>query len=131
MVHATNGRSWYVQQAVGQASVAGSFQVNGRYFNQGFIQPFLQPVHGLPSTDLDALLYPNPFTDQFTVELDEEPVGPVTVQVYNAIGQQVHAARHAAQRTLMIQPGPLAPGPYVVHVLVGPRRFIAHLQRFQ
>ncbi|MBK7086710.1 MAG: hypothetical protein IPH53_19490 [Flavobacteriales bacterium] len=34
MVHSANGRSWYMQQAVGQASIAGSFPADGRYFNQ-------------------------------------------------------------------------------------------------
>jgi len=129
-VHSADGRSWYLQQSVGQASVAGSFQVGANFYNQGFIQPLLVPVRGLPSTDLDALLFPNPFNDQFTISFAEAPAGPVTVRVYNALGQQVYATDHAADRSIVIQPGPLAAGPYIVHVLVGQRRFIGHIQCF-
>jgi len=131
MVHSANGRSWYMQQAVGQASIAGSFPADGRYFNQGFIQPYLHPVEGLPSTDLDALMYPNPFNGQFMIVLAEEPAEPVMVQVYNPLGQLVYVADHAAQRSIMVQPDPLATGSYVVHVQVGHRRFVAQLQRFE
>ncbi|MBL7964108.1 MAG: T9SS type A sorting domain-containing protein [Flavobacteriales bacterium] len=130
-VRSANGSTWYVQQAVGQASVAGSYRVDGRYYNQGFVQPFHKAVRGLPSTDLEALMYPNPFADRFTIAFVVEPDGPVTVQVYNTMGQVVYAAEHAPQRHLMIQPGALATGSYVVHVVVGQRRFVGHLQRFQ
>lgn len=131
VIHTVNGRSFYLQQAVGQASVAGSTRADGRYYNQGFVQPFHQAVQGLPSTDLDALLFPNPFTDQFTIAFAQEPALPVNVLVYNITGQVVYAAEHAPQRSILIQPGPFAAGAYVVHVLVGHRRFAGHLQRFQ
>ncbi len=130
VIRSVNGKSFYLQQSVGQASVAGSYQVDGRYFNQGFVQPFHKAVQGLPSTDLDALLFPNPFTDQFTIAFAEEPSGPVTVQVYNAMGQAVYAQEHAPQHAIMIQPGPLAAGAYIVRILVGHRRFAGHLQHF-
>ncbi|MBK7086709.1 MAG: T9SS type A sorting domain-containing protein [Flavobacteriales bacterium] len=63
------------------------------------------------------------------IVLAEEPAEPVMVQVYNPLGQLVYVADHAAQRSIMVQPDPLATGSYVVHVQVGHRRFVAQLQR--
>jgi hypothetical protein len=126
-----NGRTWYVQQAVGQAGVAGSTLVDGRYFNQGFVQPHHATARHLPSTDLAARIFPNPFDDRFTVAFAEDPEGPVQVYMYNALGQVVYAQVHGAARSITITPAGLAMGAYVVHVQVGHRRLAAQLQRFR
>jgi photosystem II stability/assembly factor-like uncharacterized protein len=66
------------------------------------------------------LVYPNPFTDQLVVTFNGIYTQPITVTVYNAIGQQVIQSQlPTGSAILSLQTTNLAQGTYVVHATIG------------
>ena len=126
VVHGSSGSN-YMQQAVGQASVAGSHLSDGRYFNQGFVQP-IRAARVSTTNDLEARVFPNPFSDRFTVTLTEVPASTVRIRLFSATGQLLLDRDMAPDRSLSVNTGELASGSYIIRVDVGDRRYLGHLQ---
>ncbi|MCU0435134.1 MAG: T9SS type A sorting domain-containing protein [Bacteroidia bacterium] len=69
------------------------------FLTQGFHQTMLGP-NSVPEQVIGNLsLFPNPASDQVTLQFDAESNGVYTVEIYNALGQQL------SSRQLNIMPG--------------------------
>ncbi|MCA6362463.1 MAG: T9SS type A sorting domain-containing protein [Bacteroidetes bacterium] len=69
------------------------------FLTQGFHQTMLDP-NSVPEQVIGNLsLFPNPSSDQVTLQFDAESSGVYTVEIYNALGQQL------SSRQLNIMPG--------------------------
>lgn len=59
-------------------------------------------------------LYPNPVTD--VLSIDNTVEGPVTIQVFSSLGQQVFVQDYSAANTIRLNLASLSPGLYVVNL---------------
>lgn len=118
----------YMQVAVGQASVAGSYPADGRYYNQGFVQP-LHAARVSVSNVLEARVFPNPFLDRFDIVLTDPSTEPVRVRLFSVTGQLILDRDHAPAQRITVTTGLLASGAYIIRVDSDDRHYIGHLQR--
>lgn len=121
-------QSLIVQQSVGQASVIGSFQNTQLALRQGFIQPPVS-VAGIveTETDLQASLYPNPFTSNVNVVFEEELEGPLAIRIYDMGGRLVHTKELQAERQITLDLGFLSTAQYVLLIQSETKQFKANI----
>lgn len=81
--------------------------------NLGFL---VDPIISVDeNTEASILTYPNPVSDQFTLEVQEELVG-AQINVYNAVGQIVSTSRINAPRTV-VSMNEMTRGVYTVQII--------------
>ena len=67
--------------------------------------------------ELGAFLYPNPSNGIFTIELKEQPRGPVMVKVFNMLGEEVTQASYtAAKNKISMDLSKQTQGVYYIHI---------------
>lgn len=113
------GANWRVQQCIGQASAIGSFTANERSVYQGFLTPKGLKLNSLQEEQLKVSLYPNPFTEHFTLEFDRVPESSIVVQVFDLSGRLVLSEVHSSASILSIDQINLQRGAYILNAQVG------------
>lgn len=90
-----NNNNIYVSQTIGQMSIGGSFSNNMIIVQQGFQQsPFLFSVinpisKGMVDNSINVHLFPNPFTNGFTVRFDKNIIENLQVLLYDMNGRLI------------------------------------------
>ncbi|MFD1140947.1 T9SS type A sorting domain-containing protein [Larkinella insperata] len=99
--------------ATGQAG--GSLTINFRVVSQA--SPARLTTHQTAEDpEMKLNVYPNPFRESFTLELDKSDPAPVPVVLYDGAGRRVYEQKEAGAKQV-IQPGSgLAPGMYLIDV---------------
>jgi len=80
-----------VLQSIGQSSVIGTFKNDSKTFCQGYIQPlfFLNLENVINDLELEASLFPNPFTSYFTIQFEEIINTEINVEIYDSFGRTI------------------------------------------
>lgn len=87
-----------IQWTIGEP-MSETYANANNFLTQGFHQTGIDPV-GIEQQVIGNLsLFPNPSSDQVTLQFDAESSGTYTVEIYNALGQQL------SSRQLNIMPG--------------------------
>ncbi|WP_160289459.1 T9SS type A sorting domain-containing protein [Psychroserpens mesophilus] len=112
-----NNKSFYIQESIGQTSVIRTFNAQNYSLRQGF----LQPVHASflndnSDSNLDAVVFPNPFSQSITIIFNEPIFDELTVYVSDVMGRTVHSQIYHPTQNLTIQLSNVANGVYVLHV---------------
>ncbi len=123
------GRSYIIQQSIGQASVIGTSQSGDYSLRQGFIQPEFVLAAVSEHTDLEASLFPNPFGRQFQIRFDAEPEGEIDVEIYDLSGRAILRKRYGAARQIAIDLPQAAAGMYLIHIVAGTKQFSGRIQK--
>lgn len=110
-----DGHSYLVQQSIGQESVIGVFRPGGHVLIQGFIQPNIRSRASTKSS-LAASIYPNPFNDQFTIEIDETPILSADIIITDIMGRAVYRDQCSDRQRCIVEPGDLSPGQYILKI---------------
>jgi hypothetical protein len=76
-------------------------------------------TRGIVESGLEVIAYPNPATDNFTLEMNHFEVGDYTLKMYNIIGKEVKSIpfRYSDGMKLSVQTGDLQNGTYVYRIL--------------
>jgi len=114
-----NGQNYTVQQSIGQASVIGTFNTNGYELRQGFIQPPKQMSVSGNSNPLQAIIFPNPASENMTITLTEPANGPITVNLFDICGKKLFTNNFPATQEIKLDYLPLASGIYILEVSSG------------
>lgn len=125
----TVGESIYtIQQSVGQQSVIGSFTTENVTARQGFIQPPIK-INGIveEDTNLDAVVYPNPFESSVHIKFNEEIKGQLSVVLYDLQGRLVYDKPYDAAPEIVVNLDFLSKAAYVLLVSTENKQFKANL----
>ncbi len=124
----SNGETLLVQQSVGQQSVIGTYIAPGVEARQGFIQPPIS-VKGISveETDIQAVVYPNPFESSIQVKFGEVLKGELSIQVYDLLGRTVYEAAEKAAPEITIGLEHLSQAEYVLLITSENKQFKATL----
>ncbi len=93
--------SFVIRQSVGQASVTGTFEQGKYAISQGFIMPlFLSKTQPLSKelTKLNANVYPNPFSNDVFVVIQDKLQGYAIVKIYSSTSRLVFEQRTQEQK---------------------------------
>ena len=123
----SGGRSYLVQQSIGQASVTGTVQTPAHALRQGFIQPHDLAFQFEERAPLQVAVYPNPFYETFTARLHETTTRRISVIITDLFGRIVFTQEFQAVSTLLLEPGALASGQYILKVYDGRKHCISKL----
>jgi hypothetical protein len=76
-------------------------------------------TRGIVESGLEVVAYPNPATDNFTLEMNHFEGGDYTLKMYNIIGKEVKSIpfRYSDGMKLSVQTGDLQNGTYVYRIL--------------
>jgi hypothetical protein len=121
-----NNKHYVVQQSIGQASVIGTFYEGDDTFRQGFIQPNVMAKivdAGIP-LNLEAVIYPNPFTESVTLSFSEKINDAIEVSVFDLLGRLVFSKSYAADQNIHVQFNSLSVANYIIKVTANNKQFI-------
>ena len=114
-----NGKSKLVQQSIGQASVIGTHTAQKQIVRQGFIQPKTSTHRLEVPVELDAIVYPNPFSQSINVQFNETLEGTAQISVYDLSGRLVEVDQMPSASLLQIEWNNLESGLYLLKIEVG------------
>ena len=111
----------YLQQSIGQGSIAGTFSSASLYLSQGFLRGFSKlPKEILPP--FEVIAFPNHFSEfvRFRFSIAQEE--PTFVRVYDLQGKRVYEQMHQTKnREIELYLPFLAPGLFLVELSSGGR----------
>ena len=124
-----NNKTYYISQSIGQASIIGTSANGNHIIRQGFQQPLSNYIIGTPSasTNLDARIYPNPFTHAVKVSFNEEINQDVSVFLLDVSGKTILDKKFTASQSVIIPLENISSGSYIINVQTGQRRLTTTL----
>lgn len=115
---AVNGKTYVMQQSVGQASAIGTFYTKDYITRQGFLQPHVATyAKGITvPLSLDAMVYPNPFSESITIAFSEQINDIIDVTVFDALGKIVFSNGYSGGQKVNVDFFNLPPAYYLLKV---------------
>ena len=122
------GKTYVVQQSIGQASVIGDHSTSGITLLQGFIQPPIRvEINTFSESSLQATVYPNPFDSNVTVRFSEAIEGTVTVVLYDVSGRIIYNQEKPPSKEIVLDFGFLSTASYLLRVSHEGKEFTANI----
>ena len=121
-----NNKMYIIQQSIGQTSAIGTFETNDYTLRQGFIQPnvLAKIMDTNIPLNLNAIVYPNPFTENISLSFDENIIGEVTVSLYDMLGRMLFVNNYEANKSINITLKDLSIAHYILKVSANNKQFI-------
>jgi hypothetical protein len=122
----SNNQQYVVQQSIGQAGAIGTFNNVDYILRQGFIQPnVLAKIRDVSiPLSLDAVIYPNPFVESFTISFSEQITNTVEVAVFDALGRMVFSKSYEGTQKINVAFNNLSVTNYILKVTANNKQFI-------
>lgn len=119
-------KTYVVQQSIGQSSAIGTFVSGGLVLRQGFIQPnaTAKIVSKTPPTNLQAIVYPNPFFESISLSFNEEITSKISVEVFDTNGRTIYAEDFKPSQKLDIGLGQFPESNYILMVKANDKQFV-------
>jgi hypothetical protein len=123
---AANGKTYVMQQSIGQASTIGTFYTKEFIARQGFLQPQVAAyTKGIAiPLSLDANVYPNPFAESITIDFSEQINDIIDVTVFDALGRIVFSNSYSGGQKVKVDFFNLPPAYYLLKVTANYRLFM-------
>jgi hypothetical protein len=124
----TSNGSYIIQESTGQSSVIGTYTTSEVILRQGFIQPPIS-IQGVieEDTNIDAVVYPNPFTSSVNVAFKEELKGGLSISIYDLLGRLVYSNSRSAEKEIRIDLDFLSSAEYILLITAANKQFKATL----
>jgi len=127
-----NNKTFIIQQSINQASMIGSFVGSNCILRQGFIQPTILAINNKKGDtnkllDLEVIVYPNPFTDQITMQFNEAITSDIKIEIFDLLGRLTFSKEYGANRNITINPTNLSSTQYVLKISANQKQNIYHL----
>ena len=121
--HGVGAIEWYSEGSTDSAHLIHA-RLGGVSYGESIISTSVDDPAAVPLPRPAAEVYPNPFGNRFTIELENHTPrssqGPIRFEIFDVLGRQVQAGEVASQRNA-ISTAALAPGVYVLRLRVGSR----------
>ncbi len=125
-----NTTSYYLQQSIGQGSVINTFNQDDYSLRQGFLQPVDASI--LTSNldnELEAAIYPNPFSTEVNIQFGEVISDVVQVTMYDVLGRLVYDTVFSPNQHIIIYLDDFSSGHYLLRVQMQSQLLTAKLIR--
>lgn len=120
----SGGKSYFISQTIGQQSLVGSAFSHDHFVLQGYQQPFGFVVKEPEiKSDLEALVFPNPFQQSLDILFREKIDTEIQVIVHDVMGRLVVSKSYDASQSLKLSLEFLASGSFLLHVAVENKSF--------
>lgn len=123
-----DGSLFIVQQSIGQPAIIGTVSSENIILRQGFIQP---PIRILSTNnfydDLDAIVYPNPFSNIINVHFRKAIKGSLSILIYDMLGRIVYEQNVKAEQNIYLNLEFLSSAEYILLISSGTRSFTANI----
>jgi len=112
--------NFIAQQAVGQSSVIGDYQVGETLVSQGFFhaRPIVNPVHRGQKEQTQFEVYPNPFRKSISFSVSGYE-GAIEIRVYNDLGYLVLETTDFTSNRMSLDLAHLPAGHYILSLRYG------------
>lgn len=123
-----NNKSFFIQESVGQTSVIRTFTAQNYSLRQGFLQPVNASfLNGTINSDLDAIVFPNPFVQSIHIRFNEPVFDILTVYISDLTGRIVLSHNYDPIQTLTLQLNDIASGIYLLNVHMRQKSFTSKI----
>lgn len=128
-----NNQQLLIQQSIGQYSVTGLSQIENYSLRQGFIQPLKgtniknNSSQNINSNMLEAIVFPNPFSDNITISFAEEITDYLQLALYDLNNSMKISNKYGTTQELNLKLDYLNPGFYILKIYTGNKYFICKL----
>ena len=120
----------HINQSVGQQSALnGTVSNNDITLRQGFQQPVFRVEKNTLAdiTELDLVVYPNPFRYDIGVKFDQKPIEKVNVLIHDARGRLIKNLSFNPQIEMTIACKELTRGSYVLNIRTSNKQYSANI----
>ena len=120
----------HINQSIGQQSALnGTVSNNNITLRQGFQQPVFRVEKNtlLDVTELDLVVYPNPFRYDIGVKFDQQPIEKVNVFIHDTRGRLIKNLSFNPQIEITIPCKELARGSYVLNIRTSNKQYSANI----
>ncbi len=116
-IYSDNNRGYFIHQYIGQQSVINTFDRTSHSLRQGFLQP-INPllINHRFDTNLEAIVYPNPFVDQIQIKFIDPINRVLVVRIFDMRGRMIINREYDSEQELTILIGEIATGVYTLRV---------------
>lgn len=123
-----NNKSYFLQESIGQASVIRTYDTEAYSLRQGFLQPIDASVlNSDQSNSLDAIVFPNPFTQQINVQFNEPVFDVLNMRLSDLSGRTILTKDLEPSQSLIIPLYGLTNGIYLLTISMRQKEFMAKL----
>jgi len=123
------GNSIAAQQTIGQVSALGTHKTNQQTVRQGFLQPLISLSDSENAVEINVEVYPNPFSTEFSLELDSALEGLILIQLFDLTGRLVKETSESAAGNMRLNCSNLETGIYLLYVRHGENTFSTKIQK--
>ena len=120
----------HVNQSIGQQSaLSGTVTNNNITLRQGFQQPVFRVEQNTLTdiTELDLVVYPNPFRYDISVKFDQQPIEKVQVSILDKSGRIIKNLSFNPQIEITISCRELAIGSYVLNIATSNKQYSTNI----
>ena len=120
----------HINQSVGQQSaVNGTVSNNDITLRQGFQQPIFRVEKNnlIDVSELDLVVYPNPFRYDIGVKFDQQPLDKVNILIHDTRGRIVKNLTFDPQIDITIPCKDLARGSYILSINSSNKQYSANI----
>jgi hypothetical protein len=114
-------RKWHIQSTTGQGGVIGTTSDQGLTLRQGFIQPIREFSATKVSRELDVIIYPNPSTGIFNIQISSEQ--DAQIEVLDLSGRQLFNTLYKPGKNNMIDLEAFTSGVYLIKISAERQRY--------
>lgn len=112
-----NNKSYYILESIGQGSVIQTFNASNYSLRQGFLQPVsASALTSSVDSNLEATIYPNPFTTQVTIQFNEPVLDELNVSLYDVLGRLIFEKTYQPNQQITITMNSVVSGQYLLYV---------------
>ncbi len=124
-------KKYVVQQSIGQTSSIGTLRSSGYTIRQGFIQPNIlaKILDKNLRVNLEAVVYPNPFTEYVSISFDQDISGDVSVYIYDLFGKVVMSKTYTERNEIRISLIEIPESLYILKILYQDNQFIRKIKK--
>lgn len=117
-----NGKSFTVQQSIGQASSIGTYHTNKNELRQGFIQPLKKVESNTKIEDpINVTIYPNPCSDFVQVDFEENYEDNINLQLFDITGKLISEQSDSFQKKITVDTSNISSGIYLLKIQINNR----------
>ncbi|MFM2369766.1 MAG: hypothetical protein RL619_2079 [Bacteroidota bacterium] len=119
-------KDYIIQQSVGQGSVIGTFMNDNLILRQGFIQPdvLAKIADKTIPLNLEAVIYPNPFSENILLMFNEEVTSIISVEIYDIIGKLIFSKDYSPSQSIDVSLGNLPVSNYIIKAKANNKQFV-------
>jgi hypothetical protein len=118
-----NGKSYYLQQSIGQSGIIGTSDNNNIVVIQGFIFPeMMKNLLSIPK-DIDIEIKSLPFSDIYVISIHDPSISSYSVSLFNINGQKIYGRKYINASEFEINLNSFKSGCYFLLVFNQNRKF--------